>query len=144
MNFVTVLFLTFGIILISGCSLSEQQTVYESTMTGKIITLQQQMSGFSSQIKDLKTEHTQLKEENKKIKKYKNINPSHTLFLDNENNKVDTAEWKIYENKIVGFSLKYPSYINLYSENIFPIPEDESFLITIKVDSIDVLWAVLI
>lgn len=86
----TILFLTFGIFLISGCSLTEQKPANNSTMTEKITALQQQMSGLSSQIEILKQENEQLKVENQNLK----------INFQQESDKTETTEKnELSENK---------------------------------------------
>jgi len=89
----TASFLTLGIILISGCSLSEQKPVDNSAMTEQITALQKQMSGFSSEMETLKQENEQLKIENQSFKTTIEENAINKQFeLDKEKTKEPIEE----------------------------------------------------
>ena len=118
----TALSLSFGIILISGCSLNKQKPVDDSVMNEQITALQQQVSGLSSQINTLKSENKQLKKEKQQliIQKNAKAETSDNEIFSNQNKSQfinEIGDWKIYEDQnkqdphVVGikFSIKYPS-----------------------------------
>jgi len=116
----TALFLTLGIVLVSGCSLNEQKTVDNSAMTEQITALQQQMSGFSSQMETLKSENEQLKQENETMKtnissvnsgNVKLIEKNKSLKEEIEKYKSNTSSTANQESKkaVIKGTLSYPS-----------------------------------
>jgi hypothetical protein len=109
----TVSFLTLGIFLISGCSLTEQKSVDNSATTEQITALQEQMSGFSSQEENnlLKRENEKIKEnEIQKVENTNNINNADNSSNYNENND-EWFEWwwsdPQYKNKIQSYKSWY-------------------------------------
>jgi len=111
----TASFLTLGIILISGCSFTEQKPVDNSAMTEQITALQQQMSGFASQMETLKSENEQLKIENQNLKTNLQQESDKTEVVEksnlSENKKFNSSDIESIRNKIeADGSIRYEGY----------------------------------
>ena len=132
----TVSFLTLGIVLISGCSFTEQKPVDNSAMTEQITALQQQMSGFSSQVETLKQENEQLKQENILLKK----NIEEKEVKKEVSSEYNIKNWKMYlwSNILYSNQLTDPKSCTewnwiFYAENI--IAENNDYLMFSVVSS---------
>lgn len=127
-KFLTVLFLTFGIFLISGCSLIEQKPVENSSITEQIAALQKQIGDFSSQMETLKNENEELKRENEIIKK-ENIEKTQTI-LAQEQNKIASSTDK--EDKVIKEFLLYYHNLDKDKEQYDWISCNKEFILPVK------------